>query len=226
MAFKTKTINCAKTVGAKLKEARRKKKITLEDAEEKTKVRSKYLKAIEADNWNEFPSRVYLLGFIRRYADFLNLNSKEILEEFKFEFGQFRDRPIFKPNRTLNKNFWDNIIITPRMVIGTLAVLLVTLIIGYTSYLVGKYSIPPTLEITAPENKNLNQKDTVIEGKVSDPTAIVIINNENIAVNENGTFAQKVELVEGINYFDLKAKSRLGKQSNTILKIVYNIPSS
>ena len=85
--FKRKKITAKQTVGQRLKQARLKKKIALEQVEEATKVRLKYLKAIEADDWKKLPSAVYSLGFVCRYVDFLGVKSRKIVDDYKAETG-------------------------------------------------------------------------------------------------------------------------------------------
>ncbi len=72
-----------KEIGERLKEAREKKGLSLYEAEDSTKIRSKYLQAIENNNFSELPGRVYVIGFLRNYARFLGLDAEELVEEYK-----------------------------------------------------------------------------------------------------------------------------------------------
>jgi cytoskeleton protein RodZ len=56
---------------------------TLEQIEEETKIRRYYLKALEEERFEVLPGRVYAIGFVRRYARFLELNEEEVVEWFK-----------------------------------------------------------------------------------------------------------------------------------------------
>ena len=56
---------------------------TLEQIEEETKIRRYYLKALEEERFDVLPARVYAIGFVRRYARFLELNEEEVVEWFK-----------------------------------------------------------------------------------------------------------------------------------------------
>ena len=216
MPFKTRKITSARTVGVRLRLARKRKEISLEDAEEVTKVRVKYLEAIEKDNWSEFPSRVYLLGFVRRYAEFLDLNSEKILEEFKVEFGRAKTTPR-RSNRTA---YLPKFIITSKLVISTIVILLIAGIITYIAVSIGRFSRPPTIEITSPKEEVVADKSMLIDGKTQS-TAIVEINSQLVGVEDSGHFAQKVELSEGLNIFEIKSKSRLGKETTRALKVIY-----
>lgn len=69
-------------MGATLSRKRQEKKLTLEDIETQTRIRSRYLQAIEAGKLDELPEPVYTQGFIRRYADALGLNGIEMASSF------------------------------------------------------------------------------------------------------------------------------------------------
>ena len=72
-----------KTVGAILKEARLAKGISLADAEKGTSIRSRYLPAVENDEYDKTPGEVFLKGIIRNYGNFLGLNGPELVNEYK-----------------------------------------------------------------------------------------------------------------------------------------------
>lgn len=217
MAFKRKTIKTQQTVGSKLKSARRKMELSLEQAEEATKVRIKYLKAIEADNWSEFPSRIYVYGFVKRYADFLELDSEKVLEEFKAEFGQNKVSFISKSTGSI----FDKLIITPKLIIWSLVILVLGFLIGFVVVSTQQISKPPEIEILSPKDDVLKVKDIVIEGKTLD-TAVVEINGQLVNVDDKGYFQQKTVLNEGVNIFEIKSKSRVGKQQIRTLKILFS----
>ncbi len=68
------------TLGSLLRERRERAGITLEDVEKVTRIRKKYLVALEADEWHLLPGEVVGRGFLRNYASFLNLDPDEMIE--------------------------------------------------------------------------------------------------------------------------------------------------
>ncbi|MGI9952506.1 RodZ domain-containing protein [Moorellaceae bacterium AZ2] len=72
-------------IGEELRRAREEKGITLREAEEATKIRLKYLEALEKEDFRQFPGRVYAVGFLRSYARYLGLDPRELVEELKAE---------------------------------------------------------------------------------------------------------------------------------------------
>jgi len=65
-----------------LKIAREKKKIKLDQIFNKTRIDIKYLEAIESGNFSIMPD-VYIRAFLKEYAEYIGLNSNEILERYK-----------------------------------------------------------------------------------------------------------------------------------------------
>ena len=70
-------------IGENLKNVRESKGISLRKAEEDTKIRKRYLQALEEGNYDVIPGRVYAKGFLRNYANYLGLDQEEILMEYK-----------------------------------------------------------------------------------------------------------------------------------------------
>lgn len=70
-------------IGITLKNAREKKKLTLIQVQEVTKIRLRFLEAIEAGNLDIIPGEVYRKGFISNYATAVGLDSEAILREYQ-----------------------------------------------------------------------------------------------------------------------------------------------
>lgn len=70
-------------IGARLRAAREGKGISLEVAEEETRIRRKYIEALEEGEVAELPGEVYLKGFLRSYGNYLDLDGAALVEEYK-----------------------------------------------------------------------------------------------------------------------------------------------
>ncbi|PKM44570.1 MAG: hypothetical protein CVV03_07415 [Firmicutes bacterium HGW-Firmicutes-8] len=71
------------SIGDTLRSAREAKGISLKQAEDDTKIRKRYLQALEDGDYEIIPGRVYAKGFLRNYAGYLGLNQEELMMEFK-----------------------------------------------------------------------------------------------------------------------------------------------
>ena len=70
-------------IGNTLREARRARGLTLEEVEEETKIRKKYIMALEMEQFEVLPGPIYAKAFLKNYAKFLRVDLDEIMEAFK-----------------------------------------------------------------------------------------------------------------------------------------------
>lgn len=82
------------SVGQTLRKARLERGIELSEVERVTKIRPKYLQAIEADRWDLLPGEAYARGFLSTYAQFLGLDERELLAEFRSEHEPPVEEPL------------------------------------------------------------------------------------------------------------------------------------
>lgn len=75
-------------IGEKLKKAREAKGLTLEAVEEETKIRRKYLQAMEEEQFQILPGPIYAKAFLKNYARFLNLEVNEIMEIYNRQLSE------------------------------------------------------------------------------------------------------------------------------------------
>jgi cytoskeleton protein RodZ len=73
----------ATSPGAILKRCREYHDLSLEEAEESTKIGINYLTALEEDQISQFSSLAYLKGFLRIYATYLGLNPDDMIRLFE-----------------------------------------------------------------------------------------------------------------------------------------------
>jgi transcriptional regulator with XRE-family HTH domain len=76
----------AAQVGQALKEARTERGIVLSEVERVTKIRVKFLRAMEEDRWDELPAPAYAHGFLQIYARYLDLDEEELLGRYRETF--------------------------------------------------------------------------------------------------------------------------------------------
>jgi len=69
-------------LGSELKQAREAQGISLTEAEKATRIRERYLKAMETNDWAALPTPVQARGFLRNYAVYLGLNEDQVMAGF------------------------------------------------------------------------------------------------------------------------------------------------
>jgi len=72
-------------LGATLREARNRRRIDLSEVEAATKIRTRYLRAMENEEWDVLPGGPYARGFIRTYATFLGLDGERLADDYRHD---------------------------------------------------------------------------------------------------------------------------------------------
>ncbi|MCW2955788.1 MAG: hypothetical protein JWO69_657 [Thermoleophilia bacterium] len=78
-------------LGNNLREARHRRQVDLVAAEQDTKIRSKYLAALETEDFDILPGPVFVRGFLRTYAQYLGLDAQLFIDEYNARFGRFEE---------------------------------------------------------------------------------------------------------------------------------------
>jgi len=78
-------------IGATLREARMRARIDISEIESETKIRAKYLRALENEEWDLLPGPTYVKSFLRTYAEALGLDGKLLIEEYKLRHERLSD---------------------------------------------------------------------------------------------------------------------------------------
>jgi len=73
-------------IGATLQEARMRARIDISEVEAATKIRAKYLRAIENEEWDMLPGPTFVKSFLRTYAEYLGLDARLLVEAYKLRY--------------------------------------------------------------------------------------------------------------------------------------------
>jgi len=219
-------------VGERLAAAREVKGVDLHRAERDTKIRIRYLAALERGDFRDLPGAVYTKGFLRNYSIYLGLDPEDVLRQWRRERGEAPSAPIVVVPVGLE---------APRQSFtigrGTiLAVLLVAGVIVFAAYLVVqlvRFSQPPGVTVTDP----LSAVTTVDPGATSYTLrgsslagATVAIDTPGkttvrVTAGSDGRWSAQVELVRGRNQFDVTATDPdTGKTSAAPTTVYVTVP--
>jgi len=75
------------SVGERLRAAREKKKLSLEDIATQTRIPLRHLENLEAGDWSKLPAPTYTIGFAKSYASAIGLDRTEIGDDLRAEMG-------------------------------------------------------------------------------------------------------------------------------------------
>src|SRR5918998_4874913 len=78
-------------IGDQLRETRMRNRIDVSEVEASTKIRAKYLRALENEEWDLLPGSTYVKSFLRTYAEALDLDAKLLVDEYKLRHERLSD---------------------------------------------------------------------------------------------------------------------------------------
>src|SRR3954451_9812099 len=84
-------------IGQTLRETRMRNRVDITEVEAGTKIRAKYLRALENEEWDLLPGPTFVKTFLRSYADYLGLDSRALVEEYKQRFERPSQMEQLKP---------------------------------------------------------------------------------------------------------------------------------
>lgn len=218
----------------RLYNARERKGVDLYRAERDTKIRARYLSALERGDYKELPGPVYTKGFLRNYALYLGLDPEEILVQWRRERGsEGRDvaprievlRPLAAPRPGLT--FSPFIVVLALMTLGVLAFGL------YLGVQLLRFAKPPTITVTEPPTAvvNVDQAATsyTLRGTTLAGATVTIAapgrDPYNVSADSTGQWSAEVDLRRGRNQFDVNSLDPdTGKHSEQTIQLYITVP--
>jgi hypothetical protein len=91
-------------IGSTLREARMRARIDITEVEESTKIRAKYLRALENEEWNLLPGSTFIKSFLREYADYLGLDSRALVEDYKLRYERPSEQELMPISPSLGRD--------------------------------------------------------------------------------------------------------------------------
>ncbi len=220
----------------RLLSAREHKGVDLFRAERDTKIRARYLAALERGDYRELPGAVYTKGFLRNYALYLGLDPDDVLVQWRRERGESAvaepmavvPRAIAAPRQGLT--------FSPRMVGGLLLGLVVVAVVAYVVLQLVRFNKPPAIVVTDPAAAVTTVAETATSYTLrgtSLPGALVSVTVPGrdqpvrATAGTDGTWSVDVELRRGKNQFSITATDPdTGKQAENPTERVISVPFS
>src|SRR3989344_1732239 len=197
-------------IGAKFKDSRIKKGLTLEEVSSVTKIRKEFLEAIEDGEYKKLPSSAYALGFVRNYADFLGLDENRSIALFKREFDSEKSFEVL-PKFSAGSDISFKKLRVGRNIILFIGIL--TFIIFFIFFQYREAIFNPMLQVASPkEGETISSQDLQIVGK-TDPNSVVYVENQPVSLDSEGNFKKIITVFPGKSIIDIKSVNRFGKQT-------------
>ncbi len=218
------------SLGEILRAQRERKGIVLAQAADDTRIRLKFLRALEDGDHNALPGAVYTKGFLRNYAEYLDLDPQDLVAVYNAERGVTVE-PVrtFEPIRPILRR---NLILTPSVLVPAFVLAGVAFFVAYLYYQFTAFAVPPRIEVLDPPSDTIAQSAdyvvrgrTVPEGRV---TVRVFPGPETFDVRPapDGTFSVSILLRPGANHVEVEVLDAAGKVSRQARAIRYEATQS
>ncbi|MEK7181640.1 MAG: RodZ domain-containing protein [Patescibacteria group bacterium] len=201
------------TLGERLKKLRTDSRMSLPDIAKATKIQAKYIEYLENGEYEKLPADVYVRGFLRSYARYLNVEEQSFLRlydgERNIQVNLGREKaPAIHPKTLSMFSF----VVTPRSLLVALIVLIIGGVFIYLYQEFQSFAAVPRLVITDPAPGTVvQQSEIALHGK-TDKGAQVTLNGEPVFVGSEGEFSEKLTLQQGLNTVTLVAVNRFNKE--------------
>ena len=214
-------------LGTVLRTAREARFIDLARVERDTKIRSRYLSALERGDYRDLPEPIYTRGFLRNYGLYLGLDPEYLIDLYRLESGTAVERPAMpSPRRPVAARQGRSLVVSSSAVV---AAILTLLVVAFVVYLVGEFvtfARTPDLRITDPATDVLAWEGAgyTIRG-VTEPNSTVTTDglrqNPSTRADADGEFSVQVSLVPGANVITLVANDPLtGRDSAAVRRTI------
>jgi cytoskeletal protein RodZ len=195
----------AHRLGDVLREAREAKKLDLVRVERETKIRERYLSALERGEYRELPGSVYTKGFLRNYGAYLGLDPEYLIDLYRLETTAAPERQrVPTPPRPLAGRRNRAFVVTPGAIVGSILTILVGAFVAYLAFEIINFARTPELRITDPPGNvsDYTETEITIRGTTAPNSQVVVDNlreNPRVLADADGDFEVVVSLVPGSN---------------------------
>lgn len=198
-------------LGERLHEERKRQSLSIDEVAKATRIRAKFIEAIEKGEYKRLPSSAYAQGFVKNYVEFLGLPEKELLALFRREFKEEEFLGVLPQSFTQPKEIsLEGVRIKRAGVIGV-GILVVLLLYIFFQYKSAIFS--PSLSVKYPPEKAVISTQTLRVAGTTDPNTTVTINNFPVFVDSSGNYEKEFNVFPGDVTITVKATNSFGKVS-------------
>ncbi len=208
------------TLGEKLRALRRGQAVTLDVMERDTHIQRRYIEALERGRYDMLPEPLYTRNFIRAYARVLKADEQYFIELYEEECGRcdLLD-PMRLPRQKVRKGSLFN---TPKLVAGSMIAFIVFAVVGYFVWQFVQLTRPPEIVLFSPGDGIATSGALLdIEGAIRRGEVTLRINDEQVIVNADSTFAKTIDLTRGLNVIKIEAKRRYSRSAVVYRRVVF-----
>ena len=178
----------------------------------------KHLENLNAGNLSDLPPAPYLRGYFKKIGEILEFDGEKAWKEFRFANEIFTSGPkdSMPQNRFAKKSgsrkIW--------LLVGAAAVIVIVIALRLPSIL-GR----PQVNIIYPNQDltNVTNEQILVRGEIKGGDKLTI-NSEDVLISDDGSWQKSIFLQPGLNTIEFSVKKFLGRETNLIRQILYEVP--
>ncbi|OGI21944.1 MAG: hypothetical protein A2808_02240 [Candidatus Moranbacteria bacterium RIFCSPHIGHO2_01_FULL_55_24] len=206
------------TLGEKLSKLRSDFRISLSEISKATKIQVRYLEHLEKGEYDKLPADVYVRGFLRSYARYLNVDEHALMKLYDRERNIKENLKGPEEKNVHDRNVsLSSLVITPRTILLACTGVLVLGVFAYLYQEFRSFAAEPRLVILEPEAGSVVEtSEATLRGK-TDKGARVSVNGKAAFVGSEGEFSEKLTLQQGLNTIVVVSINRFEKEKTETL---------
>ncbi|OGF24961.1 hypothetical protein A2331_00270 [Candidatus Falkowbacteria bacterium RIFOXYB2_FULL_34_18] len=220
-SFIKQKILLEETLSDQLRTKRKKQGISLKEVASELKINVQYLEAMENNQLEKLPTGVYSKNFLKKYALFLNIDTKN--------FDNLLDGDDVSYQKKLRKNLFSKkipekhyFLCIPKIIKNIIIILIVLSFLVYLGFFINNIISPPKLFISYPEKDLTTDKKFIEITGITEQEVQIYINEDLVLVDVYGSFSKRISLKEGLNLISITAQKKYSKKNEIIRKILVN----
>lgn len=234
--FKKQPLRTQKTVGEQLQLAREARGVSIAECSRRLKISAAHLQALEEGRYNDLPSPVYIKHYVQLYASLVGMPWERIAETYEQEIHVFyapQDQGIVGPEERSHirstkrhrspsaSGHQRRALVVPRLLKYGVIGIVVLLLGVYFVWQVVQFLSPPDLTVSQPVGDVIvHQSRVLVEGR-TEPESIVEINDQSVAVGQDGRFSEEVFVHSGLNTIRITTRSKQSGERAEVRHILY-----
>ncbi len=215
-------------LGEVLRAAREERGVDLARVERETKIRARYLEALESGDYRDLPGAVYTKGFLRNYGAYLGLDAEYLVDLYRLESSTKGSERVSvqPPPRPITARRGRAFVLTPGAVVAAILTVLVVVFIAYFVREFATFTGTPAVTILDPASDLASYRgQTYLLKGSTEPNATIrvsgAVENPSVLADADGYFEVELRLVPGSNVITLVANDPLtGRDSDPVSRTI------
>ncbi|HET8786539.1 MAG TPA: helix-turn-helix domain-containing protein, partial [Candidatus Limnocylindrales bacterium] len=214
-------------LGEVLRSTREAKAVDVARVERDTKIRARYVEALERGEYRDLPGAVYTKGFLRNYGLYLGLDPEYLIDLYRLETSGGRgERPsVPTPPRPIGRRR-RGIVVERNVVVAAILTIVVVGLVAYLGIEFMTFARTPDLRITDPEGNVRSWSETsyTLRGVTARNARVDVSGlreNPSVTAGPDGSFEVEVGLVPGSNVIAVTAwDPEVSRESETVTRTI------